>query len=272
MKYPTLLFVAIGMLVFGAACSKKTATQNTNQMEVTNTSSLNVNVAYQITNVSWSFNGSTWQSSGTPPACPSPLAITSPVNLSLASAILYPGQTRGGNYKPHGGFRFDGAKNADVTVRAPMDGIVTNASRYIEQGETQHLFTFINPCGVAFRFDHLLTLSPAMQAIADTLPAAQVDDSRTTIVTSGASVKAGDVIATAVGFKNTSNVSVDFGLYDLRSTNTASQNASYASSHDAELAQHALCWLNILPAADAATAKSLPAGDQTAGKTSDYCQ
>lgn len=271
----TLPIILVALFLTGAACTKNTVNQNTNQAQTSNTNAVKTtptDLSSTAVTVSWSFNGSDWTVSGTPPACPSPLAITSPVDVSLASAILYPGQSRGGNYKPHGGFRFDGKANTAITVRAPLDGVVYNASRYIEAGETQYLITFIHPCGLMYRFDHLLTLSPAMQAVADTLPAAQVDDSRTTNITSGISVKAGDVIATAVGFKKTSNVSVDFGLYDLRSANAAAADATYARSHGAEYDQHAVCWLSLLPTADATKVQSLPAGDQTAGKTSDYCK
>lgn len=268
MKKIIILFLVIS--VFGAACGKKTATQNTSTVnQSTGTSLANSNdgntndTPNESTFVSWSFNGTTWQSSGTPPACPDPLTIQTPVDLTTATAILYPGQTRGGNYKPHGGFRFDVALDNEKTVIAPMDAIVYNGSRYIEQGETQYLFTFINPCGIAYRFDHLLTLSPAMQAIAETLPVAQVDNSATTMI-QGKSVKAGDTIATEIGFRNSRNVSVDFGLYDLRKTNGETNGGP-------EFGQHALCWLNNLSSADMATVKALPAGDQKSGKTSDYC-
>lgn len=266
-----ILVLSLAILIFGAACGKKAANQNTSPVNqstgtsLANSAESNVNDASTgAAEVSWNFNGTTWQATATPPACPDPLTIRTPVDLSTATAILYPGQTRGGNYKPHGGFRFDVALDNEKTVVAPMDAVVVNASRYIEQGETQYLFTFINSCGIAYRFDHLLTLSPAMQAIADTLPPAKTDDSRTTRISTGAMVRAGDVIATEIGFRNTSNVSVDFGLYDLRQTNGTTNG-------DAEFGQHALCWLNNLPGTDMATAKALPAGDQTAGKTSDYC-
>lgn len=268
MKKITFLLLAI--LITGAACGKKTATQNTSTINqstgtsLANTTESNVNdTPAGSASVSWSFDGSTWQSSATPPACPDPLTIRTPVDLSTATAILYPGQTRGSDYKPHGGFRFDVALDNEKTVVAPMDAIVYNGSRYIQQGETQYLFTFINPCGIAYRFDHLLTLSPEMQAIAETLPAAQVDNSATTMI-QGKSIKAGDTIATEIGFRNSRNVSVDFGLYDLRKTNGKTNGG-------AEYGHHGVCWLNYLSASDMATVKALPGGDQTAGKTSDYC-
>lgn len=223
--------------------------------------------------VTWSFDGNTWQSSDTAPACPEPLTLQTPVDLTQATAILYPGQTRN-LYKPHGGFRFGNSQDNDITVTAPYDAVVTQASRYIEAGEVQYLFEFVNECGLAYRFDHLLTLAPKFQTLADQLPAAKVDDSRTTNL-SPVAVAAGEVIATAVGFSKTKNVSVDFGVYDFRSPNQASQSASYKAAHQdqASLAFYGVCWLEMLsPENDRLTAQALPGGDQAAGKTSDYCR
>lgn len=223
--------------------------------------------------VIWVFNGSSWAASGESPSCPDPLTIKSPTDIKKATAVLYPGQTRGGNYKPHGGLRFDGLKNEDVTVTAPMDMHLVEGARYIEQGETQYLLVFQSSCGLAFRFDHLLTLSSAMQKAADTLPAAKPDDSRTTPLPSPVKVHDGEVIATAVGFRNTQNVGFDFGLYDLRTPNLASKNSTYAAAHKNEASQafFAVCWVNMLKGDDAHFALALPGGDQIAGKTSDYC-
>ncbi len=206
---------------------------------------------------------------GTPPTCPTPLTLTSPVDVSKATAILYPGQTRGGNYKAHGGFLFRGLANTDVSVKVPLDAQVVQGSRYIEQGEVQYLFDLQSPCGIRFRFDHLLTLSPAFAAWAEQLPAAEVNSSQTTIFQTPYAVKAGDVVATAVGFAKTKNVSVDFGVYDLRQKNAKSTDAAWAASHSPEQAHYAVCWLDWLSSSD--SSKALPGGDQTAGKTSDFC-
>lgn len=223
--------------------------------------------------VSWSMNGSEWKASGTPPNCAEPLTLTSPVDIDKATAILYPGQYRGSNYKPHGGFRFEGSVNEDITVTVPQDSTVYKASRYIEQGEVQYLFVLISPCGIMYKFDHLLTLSPAFQALADKLPVAEVDNSQTTNFDPSPTVSAGDVIATAVGFKKTNNVSVDFGVYDLRSRNASYESDSWKAEHqeDNEYAPYGICWLDYLESDDSAFAKSLPGGDGQNGKTSDYC-
>ncbi len=224
----------------------------------------------QQANVQWSFTGTEWRASAEPPACSNPL-LKSPVDVSVATSILYPGQTRGGQYKPHGGFRFDRNADNSVAVRAPMNAELVKGSRYIEGGEVQYLFEFVNSCGIKYRFDHLLTLSPQLQTIADTLPPAKPDDSRTTNL-SGTTVKAGDLLATEVGFAKTTNVAVDFGVYDLRQPNQISKNASWAAAHpNKEADSYGVCWLDLLPEPDKTTVKKLPAGDQASGSKSDYC-
>jgi hypothetical protein len=227
-------------------------------------------------NVTWEWGGDKWSATGgTPQACPNPLALEqSPADISKATSILYPGQTRGGDYKSHGGFRFDGLKNGDVTVRAPMGAKLVKGSRYVESGETQYFFVFINPCGIMYRLDHLLTLSEKFQSIADKLPQPKVDDSRTTNFDPMPSVEAGEVIATAVGFQKTSNVGFDFGVNDLRAPNAASKNSSWAQRHEQtkEYDYYGICWFDLLPSADVSIVKSLPAGDGQSGKNSDYCK
>ena len=221
----------------------------------------------------WEFNGEKWSANGIPPECPNPLTIESPVDLLNVAGILYPGQTRNA-YKPHGGFIFEGITNEEVTVTAPMDAQLVSGSRYIEQGEVQYLLFFVNPCGIAYRFDHLLTLSKEMQLIANTLPEPKIDDSRTTRLISPVPIKTGDIIATAVGFKNNQNVSVDFGVYDLRNQNESAANPEFAAAHitEKEQAYYGVCWLDWLSAEQSSEAKKLPGGDSFAGKTSDYCK
>lgn len=223
---------------------------------------------------SWSFNGTTWKASGTPPACPSPLAMASPVDTSKVTGILYPGQYRGGNYKTHGGFRFDNNTNDSVTVTIPMDGKLYKGSRYIEAGETQYLLFFINPCGIMYRFDHLATLSDVYQKIVDeNFPPAQENNSATTNLVKDFEAKTGDIVATGIGFKKTGNTTFDFGVYDLRALNKISENSQWASAHQSEkeFAYVGTCWFDDLPATDATRVKNLPAVDAVSGAISDYC-
>ena len=261
---------ALSVLVYRIVGSKK-QTETTSKSATSVQDSENAQPAVAV-DVTWQWNGQTWDPSSTPPACPSPVKFTvAPSDLSLATSVLYPGQTRG-NYKPHGGIGFSGATN-NIEVKAIMDGDVTSGSRYIEAGETQYLFWIENDCGIAYRFDHLLTLSPTMQAIADTLPEAKLDDSRTTNFDKPVRLKTGDTIATAVGFPKTKNVAYDLGVYDLRKPN-ASATPVYITAHQFEASQaaYALCWFDMFSDSDSARLLSLPSRDQKNGKTSDYCK
>lgn len=224
----------------------------------------------KVQQIMWYFD-TEWKSSSKPPTCSEPLALQTPVDINLATSILYPGQMRGGHYKAHGGFRFDKSKNDDIMVKAPLDGLLVRGSRYIESGEIQYMFDIINPCGIMFRFDHLLTLSPKFAEAAEQLRQPLVDDSRTTNI-GPIQIKAGEVVATAVGFKKTGNVGVDWGVYNLRQKNQASKNPEWLQQHQGEQAPYALCWLDLLHPEDSTKAKSLPGGDSVSGTQSDYCE
>lgn len=224
-------------------------------------------------NVSWSFNGTKWVASGTPPTCQLPLIIPSPVDVFKATSILYPGQYRSGNYKAHGGFRLDNIATGDIAVHVPQDAKVVDGASYLEFGERQYLFDLHAPCGIQYRFDHLRTLSPEFAALAALLPQNGESDTRTTAFTKPVIAKAGAAIATAVGFLDTTNFSFDFGVYDLRQRNAVSANAAFATEHANNIQQtyYALCWLDLLPSADATFVNSLPAADGVSGSNSDYC-
>lgn len=184
---------------------------------------------------------------------------------------MYPGQTRGGNYKPHGGFRLNTPSN-QAAVTLPVDAKLIAGARYSEQGEVQYMFDFETDCKIRFRFDHLLTLSEDLQKQADNLPPPKPDDSRTTNL-SGTKFSAGTVLATEVGFKQTANVSFDFGMYDYNQKNKASQDSAWLANpqHQFDMAQYAVCWFDYLSDEDSTFVRGLPAGDQQNGKQSDYC-
>jgi hypothetical protein len=260
MKHPAASVLVFAAVAGAVACGGGTTSPSSSGSSQGGSSGAGSSGASAVT---WSFNGTAWQSSGSAPACPSPL-LGAPVDLSRATAVLYPGQVRGGDYKPHGGFRFDqpGQGNA-IGVSAPMDAVVYRGARYIENGETQYLFDFINSCGIMFRFDHLLDLSARFASIAATLPASTASSATTTI--GGQTVAANEAIATAVGFRASGNVSVDWGVYDLRQRNPAT------TSRSGELAPYAACWLDLMSAANTASVRALPPGDQAAGRASDVC-
>lgn len=52
-----------------------------------------------------------------------------------------------------------------------MDGYILKASRYEDFGEEiQNFLFYVNDCGIIVMHDHLLTLSPKIQAVFDKLP------------------------------------------------------------------------------------------------------
>lgn len=218
---------------------------------------------------SWKKGLNGWESVGKVPDCPSPLTLQTPIDLSILTSILYPGQYRGNQYKPHGGFAFADNTNDQVTVKAPLEAVIDGGARYNQSGEVQYLFDFIHPCGLMYRFDHLRTLSLRLQAIAETFPA-PTESSFTTTLRTVETVTEGEVLSTSVGFIKDGNTGVDFGVYDLRQKNKSAGDSAWAAIHSSDLEQHALCWFDLLPAADAARVKALPARG-IEGKTSDYC-
>jgi len=230
--------------------------------------------------ITWNYNEQTrtWQASGTPPACPTPLTLTTPVDLSRVTSIVYPGQIRGGWFKPHGGFRLDEPdETGTINVVAPIAATVWRANRGLSgaNNEIQYMFDFINDCGIIYRLGHLRELSPRFQQIAESLPPAVEGDSSTTIVAAGQTVALGETIGTAVGFLafqgSESNFGVDWGVYDVRERNAASADPAWLAQHPGEFPAFGICWLDYLSLADQAIVRSLPAADWQSGATSDYC-
>lgn len=215
-----------------------------------------------------SYDGSSQANSA---ACIDNPTIKLPVDISTVESILYPGQVRGGNYKPHGGFRLNSPDNS-TSVTLPLDAKLIAGARYIEAGEVQYMFDFETDCKIRLRFDHLAVLSSDLQAEADKLPQPKVDDSRTTNL-EGKPFKVGVVLATKVGFVKNNNVSFDFGMYDYNKANKISSDSEWAKDpqHQFDNAKHGVCWFDYLSAEDHAAVAALPATDQTQGKTSDYC-
>ena len=212
-----------------------------------------------------------WVPQGVPPSSCPPLVFDSPVDISKARAILYPGQQRGlsiQDYKAHGGFLFS---TPDIEVRMPYDGYVMQGARFLEGGQIQYALDMISECGILQRFGHLYTLTPKFQAIVEKFPEPKENDSRTTPVRPMIQVKKGELIATQVGVP--SNPGMDWGVMDLRTENEAAKDNAYREKYAWQrgYAYHALCWLDYLREEDKAIAKALPGGDGRMGKTSDYC-
>ena len=224
--------------------------------------------------VSWQFNDVDWQPNGTPPACEDPLTLGPPIDVSKATAVLYPGEIRGGDFKPHGGLALDGAATGQVDVMAMRDSYLFRGSRYIEGGEVQYILDFMDSCGIFYRYDHLAILTPDVMKEADKLPSAEVDQSRTANFEKPVFFKKGTVIATEIGHAKTKNFGFDIGTYDLRQQNAASKTSLYQTDQlrisDKEQSFYAVCWWDLLPANEKSIVKSLPARGGKKG-TSDYC-
>ena len=232
-------------------------------------------------NVSWHLDkNQTWVATGSPPDCPEPLTLATPVDLAQATAILYPGQPRGGAFKPHGGFRFDGRADNNVTVTIPFDALLVRGTHGMRNGqnissmeglEEQDSFEFIAPCGIMYTFGHLRHLAPKFQQIADGLPViVGFAQQQYFDVDPPVRVAQGEVLATAIGFENGTNVFVDWGVLDLRHTNGATLRPEW-SQYQNDFDKYAVCWLDLLPPDDARHARTLRGGDSVSGTQSDYC-
>lgn len=228
------------------------------------------------TSVTWQFDGENWKPNGTPPACEEPLVIGEPMDLTKATAVLLPGQVRGTDFKPHGGLARGDAPDNMIDVRTIRDAYVYRAARYIEQGQVQHLFDFMDSCGIMFRFDHLATLSDQFQDYADTLPEPQPNGSMTYDVNVSTLIPKGTLVATEVGIRDQKNVFFDVGVYDLRQRNAASKTELYKTDSlriaDKEQSFFSLCWFDLLPEKERAIVRALPDRDASNNGKSDYCK
>ena len=223
--------------------------------------------------VTWQLKeGGVWVPTALPPPCPEPLVVMTPVDISQVSGILVPGQPRGGAWKPHGGFHFIHQSNNQVIVKVPMDAELVRGAHLMLNGEHQYGFEFIAPCGIWYSFGHLLELSPKFQAIADHLPlVVGMQKQQHFDVTPPVAVTTGEIIATAVGYAKTKNVMVDWGVLDLRQKNGATLRPEWAK-YAPEFDEHAICWIDILPADDRARLRGIfGSGDSETGVQSDYC-
>lgn len=148
--------------------------------------------------------------SRTPPPC-AVLEFKSPIDLSKAYAILYPGQIRGGSvvdFKVHGGFLLKETTEA----RAPFDSYVMQGARFLHKGVVQYGFDLVSECGIMMRFGHLLELPPKFQALAERMRPAVENDSRTTDVRHfSVEVTAGELLAMKVGVPG--QPGMDWGIY-----------------------------------------------------------
>ena len=211
--------------------------------------------------------------------CPDPYVFDLPIDIRKATSVLYPGQIRGGDFKAHGGFRFDNSRPDEITVVAPIDAPTVTGARYPVDGEIQYTLEFENPCGIRYRLGHLLTLTPKFQAIAEKFPMPTTLDSRTTEVRPSVAVQKGATTATAVGLTGQGvggtghvNTFLDWGVYDYRQKNEASQDLAWAASHTSPTYQYGVCWFDWISPENRVTVLSLPSSDGEHGTQSDFCK
>ena len=129
------------------------------------------------------------------------------MNLDLVTAALWPGQSRGG-FKGHGGFRFDSSNGNEITVRAPVDSHLVQASKYLEGAHEQILLFFSVPCGFFYRFDHVSGLSPKIADALKDIPAPTSGDSRTTYINPPVWLEQGENVGTSVGIPHLISLSI----------------------------------------------------------------
>jgi hypothetical protein len=251
-----VVIVFVGLKVLHKSSDKASGSNQAQQSQNSSSGkSDSVVWAYNMKNNEW------YAQSGQPTKCADPFIFDkTPVDLSGVEVIGMPGQYRGFNYKPHGAIRLYDNSNGQASVVMPTDATLVSLKRYYESNELQYLLTFETDCGIAFRFDHLRTLTPAFQAIAETTPAPTTSTaSDPNAPFQRTKFKSGDLVATDVGFANNRNYGFDFGAYDYRHRNEISKNKQWAAIHNQYQATEwfGTCFVTQMPAADAAKAKKL---------------
>lgn len=234
--------------------------------------------------VRWSFDEKkkAWfVKEGTAPACKNPLVFDyDPVDFTKVESIGMPAVYINKSYKVHGGMRLSVDSKGLADIKLPMDATLTGIKRYYDGQTTdmQHLVSFENDCGIQIYFDHLNKLSPELQKLAENTPEPTVNDTRSDPDDAPPRVKfkAGDVVATAVGFPSTNNFGFDFGVVDYRQANQISKNEKWADLHKEFMTTewYGVCWLDKLPGSEKAkTLIKLQTDTRRTQKfVSDYCE
>ena len=212
--------------------------------------------------VRWSFNEKKKEwivKQGTAPACKDPLVFDyDPLDLSSVESIGMPGTYINKSYKVHGGIRLPVSSKGQTDIKLPMDASLVGLKRYYDgqTTDTQHLVSFETDCGIKIYFDHLNVLTPALQKLAASTPAPTLNDTRSdpNDAPPRTKFKAGESIATGVGFPSNDNYGFDFGVIDYRQRNEISKNSKWAELHQeyAPSEWYGVCWLDMLPGAEKA--------------------
>jgi hypothetical protein len=207
--------------------------------------------------VTWSWNGKdAWLPSAKAPNCRN-FRLQPPAQVAALDGWLPPGRLNetAKYYKAHGALRFTDPSAAG-TVSAAVDGYFVRGAAYRENRDgqmngpgssVQYLVDIQHPCGFLVRYDHLRTLSPALQRIFDrSIPVGE--DSRTTNV-KPVKISKGQVLATAVSVpEQPSPRQFDFGVYDLRRQQQSLHSGGWLAERGsgAELADFAICWPRLM--------------------------
>lgn len=235
--------------------------------------------------VVWAYNDQKQEwyvKQGVAPDCKEPFIFdNAPIDPAQITGVLLPGSYRGGDYKAHGGVSTPSELGGHVTVTLPSDATLVGLTRYYEGDPPvlQYVATFETDCGVAFRFDHLHTLSPELQALADQTPEPKLNDTRTSPDDNPPRTKfrSGQIIATQVGSPEARNYGFDFGVYDYRTRNEISQNSQWTKIHNQHQALdwYGVCWFNMLPGVNSSDLQAMALAQtdtrRTVKKASDYC-
>lgn len=243
-----------------------------------------INNTLQNSDIAWRYDESKNQwfvSSGKAPQCSEPFRFEqSPVEISKIDSVLMPGSYRGFNYKPHGGFGLKSVQGV-ANVIMPTDATLVGLTRYLEgnPSDLQYVATFESDCGIAFRFDHLHTLSPKLQKIANQTPEPKLNDTRSSpsVAFTRTKFMSGELLATRVGMPSAQLYGFDFGVYDYRKQNEISKNSKWAQIHNQYQSQEwfGVCWFDMLPVSDSSAVKQLSLVQMNTNRvtkiTSDYC-
>ncbi len=161
--------------------------------------------------VIWLYRDGTWKPTKDPPPCPDPLVFQSPIDLNFATSILYPGQMRGGDFKPHGGMRTDGARKP-TEIKSPTEGYIWSVARFYDENGVHYMFDMQHPCGIRHRLGHLGSVPKKFEAIFNYTPENDFKDSRTIELKEPVFVEIGEIIATSTQ----EGTGFDWGVYASR--------------------------------------------------------
>ena len=197
------------------------------------------------------------------------MEFKSPIDLSKAYAILYPGQIRGksiADYKAHGGFLL----KESTEVHVPFDGYVMQGARFLQNGTIQYGFEIVSECGIMMRFGHLYKLPAKFQELAEKMRPAVEMDSRTTDLRPYAvpSAKESSSRPKSVFPANLAGL----GPIDIRQ-NESAKDSAYRKAHKfrGDTTTMPSVGSTISPQTNSGSRKR-PGGDGKMGKTSDYCK